>query len=116
MKSDKTVFVLVPPDPDSSGKYALLVSRGGFGAQPVVLFVDRMIEGEESYTAMLGKQKVASFPKPTPFLMLARAYMALMSPTEVAQMHKDEETSVNAVLNPEGPMIPVEVSHPGQFL
>ena len=116
MKSDKTIFVLVPPAPDAPGKYALLINRGGFGSQPLVLFVDRLVEGKETYKAMLGQRQVAFFPKPTPFLLLDRAYMVLMSPLEVATMHKEEAAAVDAVMGQdEPPDIPVEISHPGTY-
>jgi len=119
-KTDKTIFVLVPPTPESPGKYALLISRGGFGSQPLILFVDRLVEGKETYTAMLGRKKVAAFPKPTPFLLLDRAYAILMSPVEVAKMHKAEEMAVSAVMEVEAkdqePGIPLEISHPGKYL
>ena len=99
----KNIFVIVPPDDKGPGKYALVLYRQGNvmqAAHPVIVFVDRMalVDKNTAYAAWVGKKLIVRFPVGTQYMMLAREYAELMTPAEIALLHKEEEESVEKVV------------------
>ncbi len=137
---DRNVFHVKPPS-DENSKFVLLVSRGSgpFGSAPPIVFgVDslNLVTGpEEKPIAMQGLVKrdgdtvvVIQFPLDTPYLLVERHAVSLLTAIEAenAQQAEEEEFRIAFPNHPrfkgrpfsnedEPDVIPVDVSHPGQY-
>lgn len=127
---DKSVFVINAPKEEEAGGMALFVYRGAYGSSTCV-FVDN-IDYIYSYDqqgqgnspiivqGFVGPKVVISFPFSTPYLLIERDKVSMLTSVEAAERQKAEEDAVNQVWGdkkPGGMDVPnITGVSPGQYI
>ena len=109
----KSILSIQPPADDESGKYLLIVTRGGGimgGTSTVGFAVDRLVVQTDpkgrSYAIAAHRdpvdlgaltEKIIEFPLGTAYLLVPRNKVDFLTPLEAATRHKEEEDAINQV-------------------